>query len=321
MIGAPTLNVRVGDRPHPGVVACDSDIGPRSAGGCEAYHHFRVAVVALLLLAGCAPAVNLVEPAGPRFTGDYALLNRDTLAIGPMRIVTFNVKLARRIDRAIEVLRGDSLRGADILTLEEMDDRGTDSIARALKLNYVYYPGAIHPTEHKYFGPAVLSPWPIRRSWKLLLPHVSRTRRQRRTATVAEVVVRGLTIRVYGVHLETPAGGSERVREDQVGAILDDAESFRGPVVVAGDFNSFGIGLVFQRHGYRWLTKYADPTISYFTWDQIFVRGLRPAAPQWAGVVRDTRGASDHRPVYAVVVPDGRAGGQVYGHWRTPESP
>lgn len=305
MIGTPTRNVRVGDRSRAsGAAGLRSDIGFRSGDGCEAYHHFYVMVIALLLVSGCAPAVNLLEPSTPRFAGEYALLNRDTLAIGPIRIVTFNIKLARRIDRAIEVLRSDSLLGADILTLEEMDDRGTDSIARALRLNYVYYPGAIHPTEHKYFGPAVLSSWPIRRSWKLRLPHESRTRRQRRTATVADVVVRGLTIRVYGVHLETPAGGSDRVREDQVRAILDDAESFEGPVVVAGDFNSFGIGLVFQRHGYRWLTKYADPTISYFTWDQIFVRGLRPAGPAWAGVVRDTRGASDHRPVYAVVVPE-----------------
>ena len=269
----------------------------------------RNLLLAALLLAGCARATNLLDPAGPRFTGEYALLGRDTLATGPIRIVTFNVKLARRIDRAIEVLRGDSLRGADVLTLEEMDDRGTDSIARALGLNYVYYPGAVHPTEHKYFGPAVLSPWPIARSWKLLLPHESRTRRQRRTATAAEVVVRGLTIRVYGVHLETPAGGSDRVREDQVETVLADAARFAGPVVVAGDFNSYGIGLLFQRHGYRWLTRYADPTISYFTWDQIFVRGLAPAGPQWAGVVRRTRGASDHRPVYAVVVPDRSATG------------
>ncbi|MEO6058165.1 MAG: hypothetical protein ABIQ49_15180 [Gemmatimonadales bacterium] len=41
-----------------------------------------------------------------------------------------------------------------------------DRIARALDLNYVYYPGAIHPTEHQYFGPADLSPWPIVRSWR-----------------------------------------------------------------------------------------------------------------------------------------------------------
>jgi endonuclease/exonuclease/phosphatase family metal-dependent hydrolase len=264
----------------------------------------RAVLLAVFLLAGCTRTINLLDPASPRFIGEYALQGRVPVATGPLRIVTFNVKLGRRIDRAIDVLRSDSLRGADIITLEEMDDKGTDSIARALHLDYVYYPGSIHPTEHKYFGPAVLSPWPITRSRKILLPHESRTRRQRRTATAAEVVVRGLPILVYGVHLETPAGGSDRAREDQVQTILADAADFRGPVVIAGDFNSYGIGVFLERHGYRWLTRYLDPTISIFTWDHIFVRGLMPAGPDWAGVLRETNGASDHRPVWAVVVPD-----------------
>jgi endonuclease/exonuclease/phosphatase family metal-dependent hydrolase len=264
----------------------------------------RAALLAAVLLAACARTINLLDPASPRFAGEYALQGREAAGTAPIRIVTFNVKLARRIDRAIMLLESDSLRGADIITLEEMDDRGTDRIARALHLNYVYYPGSIHPTEHKYFGPAVLSPWPVARSWKVLLPHESRTRHQRRTATAAEVIVRGVPIRVYGVHLETPGGGSDRVREDQVRTILADAGAFRGPVVIAGDFNSYGIGGLLQRQGYRWLTRYLDPTISVFTWDHIFVRGLAPAGPRWAGVLRRTNGASDHRPVWAVVVPD-----------------
>jgi len=268
------------------------------------FRPLRAALLAAALLAACTRTINLLDPASPKFTGEYALQGRDPANIGPIRIVTFNVKLGRAIDRAISVLQSDSLRGADIITLEEMDDRGTDRIARALHLDYVYYPGSIHPTEHKYFGPAVLSPWPITRSWKVLLPHESRTRHQRRTATAAEVVVRGVTIRVYGVHLETPAGGSDRAREDQVRTIIDDAAGFAGPVVIAGDFNSYGIGVFLEHRGYRWLTRYLDPTISYFTWDHVFVRGLEPAGPDWAGVLRGSNGASDHRPVWAVVVPD-----------------
>ena len=256
------------------------------------------------LIAACAHTTNLLDPRAPRFSGDYALLAGDSAAVGPIRIVTFNVKLARRIDRAIEVLRSDSLRGADILTLEEMDDVGVDRIARALGLNYVYYPGSIHPTEHKYFGPAVLSRWPIERSWKVLLPHESRTRHQRRTATAADIMVRGLRVRVYGVHLETPGGASDAVREDQMRTILADAARFEGPVVIAGDFNSYGIGVFLERRGYRWLTERIDPTISFFTWDHIFVRRLSPAGPTSTGVVRRVRGASDHHPVWSVVVPD-----------------
>ena len=99
------------------------------------------------------------------------------------------------------------------------------------------------------------------------------------------------------------AGVSERPR-----TVLADAAPFNGPVVIAGDFNSYGIGVFLERHGYRWLTRDIDPTISIFTWDHIFVRRLAPAGR--AGVVHETRGASDHRPVWAVVVPEatGRAG-------------
>jgi endonuclease/exonuclease/phosphatase (EEP) superfamily protein YafD len=264
----------------------------------------RRTVLAAVLLTSCVHTTNLLNPASPRFSGEYALLGKDARVTGPIRIVTFNVKLARRIDSAIAVLGSDSLRGADIVTLEEMDDRGTDQIARALHLNYVYYPGSIHPTEHKYFGPAVLSRWPIARSWKVLLPHQSRTRHQRRTATAAEVMVRGVRMRVYGVHLETPGGAPDRVREDQVRTIVADAARFDGPVVIAGDFNSYGIGIFLEHRGYRWLTRNVTPTISVFTWDHIFVRGLAPAGPDRAGVVHETRGASDHRPVWADAVPE-----------------
>jgi endonuclease/exonuclease/phosphatase family metal-dependent hydrolase len=262
------------------------------------------ALLAVALVSGCAHTTNLLDPKSPRFSGEYALQARDLRVTGPIRIVTFNIKLSRRIDSAIAVLQSDSLAGADIITLEEMDNIGVDRIARALHLNYVYYPGSIHPTEHKYFGPAVLSRWPIERSWKLLLPHQSRTRHQRRTATAAEIEVRGLRMRVYGVHLETPGGAPDRVREDQMQTILTDAAAFAGPVIIAGDFNSYGIGVFLERHGYRWLTRWIAPTISLFTWDHIFVRGLTSAGPDRAGVVRTTRGASDHHPVWAVVVPE-----------------
>ena len=266
---------------------------------------------AAALTAACARTINLLDPAAPRFAAAYAAPIPDSAAPGPIRIVTFNIKLARRIDRAVEVLRSDSLRDADILALEEMDDAGVDRIARQLRLNYVYYPSSIHPTEHKYFGPALLSRWPIERSWKVLLPHEGGIRHQRRTATGAEIRVRGRRVRAYAVHLETPFRVSDAAREDQVRAVLTDASSFEGPVVIAGDFNSYPIGLVLRRHGYRWLTARLDPTIAIFSWDHIFVRHLAPASPSSAGVVRQVHGASDHRPVWAVVVPEARGGNSL----------
>jgi hypothetical protein len=43
-------------------------------------------------------------------------------------------------------------------------------------------------------------------------------------------------------------------------------------------------------------------TISIFSWDHIFVRGLGVPDVAPAGKVRDVRGASDHRPVWASLV-------------------
>jgi endonuclease/exonuclease/phosphatase family metal-dependent hydrolase len=264
--------------------------------------HFLAA--GALLLGGCAPVANLLSEAGPGFTGRFApAMTPGETGFGAVRVVSFNIKFSREIDRALAVLRSDSLRGVDILALQEMDEVGVERIARALGLDYAYYPASIHPASGRYFGPAVLSRWPIERSWKVLLPHGGWTRGQRRTATAAVVRMGGTPLLIYAVHLETPVQISDRERRDQASAILRDAARHRGPVVIAGDFNSQGIGPFIRRHGYRWHTEQVGPTVSWFSWDHVFTRGLAPARPASAGVVADVQGASDHHPVWTVVTP------------------
>jgi endonuclease/exonuclease/phosphatase family metal-dependent hydrolase len=261
------------------------------------------AVASAALLAACAPMPNLLNPSSPRFEGHYAGSAPGGVSPAPsLRVVTFNIKFAREIDRAIEVLESDSLRDADVLMLQEMDDRGVDRIARALGLNYAYYPATVHPGNGRYFGPAVLSRWPIERSWKVLLPHEGWGRRQRRTATAALVRAHGVSVLAYAVHLETPLRLSESGRRDQAMAVMQDAAGHAGPVVIAGDFNSQAIGPVFQAQGYRWATRRVGPTVSVFSWDHIFARGVLPREAS-AGMVREVNGASDHRPVWAVLSP------------------
>ena len=252
------------------------------------------------LLVGCTRTTNLLHPESPSFLGSYAAAPGDFPASDGLRIVTFNIKLGRAVDRAIEVLGSDSLAGADVIALQEMDEKGVERIARALKLNYAYYPGSIHPTDDRYFGPALLTRWPIEQSWKLILPHEGRIRHQRRTATAAILRVRSRPLLAYSVHLETQLKISEAARQDQVLTVLRDAATFHGPVVIAGDFNSEGIGPFLVQQGYRWVTARVGPSISFFSWDHIFVRHLTPLR---AGVTRRTRRASDHRPVWAVDVP------------------
>jgi endonuclease/exonuclease/phosphatase family metal-dependent hydrolase len=259
-------------------------------------------ITAVLLLAGCAPTVNLLNPMSPKFEGSYAAPIAATGAANRLRVVSFNIKLADQIDRAIEVLRTGELANADVISLQEMDESGTERIARAMGLNYVYYPGSIHPTRHRYFGPAILTRWPIVDSRKILLPYEAPFRHQRRTATAATIDVGGSCVRVYAVHLETQARATQHDRESQVDAVLADAAGTPCPVVVAGDFNSKGIGSYFEQKGFSWPTRNVGRTITWFSWDHIFAKGLALPDSGEAGKVPEVHGASDHRPVWATLL-------------------
>jgi endonuclease/exonuclease/phosphatase family metal-dependent hydrolase len=253
------------------------------------------------LSTGCAPTTNLLSANQPRFLGSYAPASVDSSA--SLRVVTFNIKESREIDRAIEVLRSDSLRDADVVALQEMSESGVDRIARALRLNYAYYPAVIHHRTGGYYGPAVLSRWPIERSWKVLLPHGSWDRGLRRTATAAVVRANGLRILVYAVHLETVVKLSPAKRTEQARAVTEDAKRFRGPVVIAGDLNDYGMAARIHDQGYAWLTEWVGATHTIFPMDHILTRGLVASEPGSVGVVGEVRGASDHHPVWAVLVP------------------
>jgi endonuclease/exonuclease/phosphatase family metal-dependent hydrolase len=152
--------------------------------------------------------------------------------------VTFNLKWGRHVDRAAELFsRPGPLRDADLVVLQEVDQPGTEEVARALGFSYVYVPSAVHPVPKQDFGVALLSPWPLEEPRKLLLPHANRFRKLRRSAAVATLRSPRGPVRVYGIHFESPAAAGNGVRRDQARAVLADAEGWAGPVMVAGDFN------------------------------------------------------------------------------------
>jgi endonuclease/exonuclease/phosphatase family metal-dependent hydrolase len=194
-----------------------------------------------------------------------------------------------------------------VVALQEMKEDAVERIARALGFDYVYYPSAFHPSAKGNFGNAVLSRWPIVEDYKLILPHRSRWRKLQRAATAAVVEMPGRRVRVYSVHLETPFGISHQQREDQAGAIIEDAARHSEPTVVAGDFNSRWVGDDFERAGFCWATRELGNTLGWFSWDHVFVKGLPVPDKPAAGVVSDTRGASDHRPVWLALAPLGSA--------------
>lgn len=261
-------------------------------------------VLGLLGASACATARNYPSPLGPRYAGAAADSGNGTAGAAPdgIRIVTLNIRHAQRVDRAIELLRSaEPLQGADIIALQEMDAGGTERIARALRMAYVYYPAAVHWQTGRDFGNAILSRWPIVSDAKIVLPHLARFRRLQRVATAATVLVGGVPIRVYSVHLATRFEVGPGSRRRQVRAILSDAAPFPR-VIVSGDMNSHGIGEEFQAAGYLWPTERNPPTRLAFRWDHIFLKGLAPRDTAATGVVARNLDASDHRPVWAVGV-------------------
>lgn len=260
----------------------------------------------LLACAACVPGMNYSSSSGPRYAGGYTTAGRTTRADSSraaLRFVTFNVKYGVQVDSAIAVLRfTPELQEADVVALQEVDAVGTERIAAALGLGYVYYPATLHPKFDRDFGNAILSRWPIVADQKLLLPHLGRFRRTARTATAATILIAGAPLRVYSAHLGTMAEIGPRAKREQAAVIIADAAT-HARVVILGDMNSYGIGTEFSGAGFTWATARNPRTFAMGRWDHVFLKGMTLSNDSATGVVTDTRDASDHRPVWALLAP------------------
>jgi endonuclease/exonuclease/phosphatase family metal-dependent hydrolase len=229
-------------------------------------------------------------------------------------VVTFNVEKGLKVREAVNALsQHRQLEAADIVLLQEMNADGVAVAAEALRMNSIYYPASREPKGGTDWGNAILTPWPIEDTRKLLLPHRSRGSGRARIAVSARVRLPAGPVRVSSVHLGSPFGMGGGSRRDQAGVILADAEVSTDPVIVAGDFNSHGIGRLFEERGYCWPTKHVGHSVRGFSFDHVFARGLC-VPPSSAGVARDVRDASDHRPVWAVVGTPGAVDTAPTGH-------
>ncbi len=254
-------------------------------------------LVAGALGTACATALNY-GGAGPRYAG--ADLLASAAGSDTIRVVTFNVKYSERVQEAITRLRTDTaLRGADVLLLQEMDESGVRAVADSLRMSWVYYPASRHPGTGRDFGNAVVARWPIAADRKIVLPHLARWRRSQRAAVGATVLVGDLPVRVYSVHLATMIGNGPTKRREQLAAVLDDAASYPA-VVIAGDFNSETVPDYAAERGYVWPSRGLPHTNAWWTFDHVLLRGLTLAGDGAIGV-SDPAGASDHKPVWAVV--------------------
>ncbi len=258
----------------------------------------RLMLVAGLL--GCATGRNYPDPDGPRYAGGTAVAPAtDTTAL---HVVAFNIEYALQMDSAIAVLTGDpALRDADVLLLQEMDEKATRRVADTLGMWYVYYPSVFRYKIARDLGNAILSRWPIVEDQKIILPHLSRVVHSQRAATAATIRVGDALVRVYSLHLGTMAGLSPAARRDQLQAVLADAERYPR-VVLGGDLNDEGLGRIARDVGYTWPTQRGPATTPVGRLDHILFKGFSIPDSAAAGTVLDNRGASDHLPVWAVGV-------------------
>jgi endonuclease/exonuclease/phosphatase family metal-dependent hydrolase len=264
-----------------------------------------MSMAAVLPLAACSAALNYTDPAGPRY--GQARVLAQVPASDTLRVVTFNIAFARRTDLAIELLRENrELAGADLIFLQEMDAPSAALVADSLGLSWVYYPATHHPETHRDFGNAILSRYPILDDTKLPLPHLARGRRTQRAAVAATLLVGSRQVRVYDVHLATMVGNGPNARRDQLRVVLEDADRYTD-AIIAGDFNSETVPALALDHGFRWPTRHLQRTSGLWTFDHVLLRGFSMADSTSIGVVADNLGASDHRPVWAVLVRDGTA--------------
>jgi endonuclease/exonuclease/phosphatase family metal-dependent hydrolase len=264
-------------------------------------------IIALATLAaGCRTGWNYSPADVPGYEGGPERATAVSGGVDTLDIVAFNVKYALRIDRAIELLESDSaLARADVILLNEMDENGTWLIADALGMHYVYYPAVLHVRTGRDFGNAVLSRWPIVEHERIVLPHVARVQRTQRTATAATILIGSTPVRAYATHLGTFFEIGPGARQDQLRTILEDAKEYRY-AIIGGDMNDGRIGPTAWAYGFTWPTQYGPWTMPFGRVDHIFLKNLAAPDSAAAGTVRDTRGASDHSPVWARGILRGR---------------
>jgi endonuclease/exonuclease/phosphatase family metal-dependent hydrolase len=249
--------------------------------------------------------VNYLDPSGPFYETSFAE-PRASGGDAQLRVVTFNIAYAKKVELALELLRDPPLQALDVLALQEMDAPAVKRMARELAMNSLYIPSAIHPSTNRDFGCAILSPWPLVEPGKVVLPIAGFGSGVRRSAVRATVLWGDRRVRIYSVHLPSPLGVTGAARRQQMGVLLEDAADSTDPVVIAGDFNSKDVGQQVVAAGYSWPTRDVGATSKFFFFgmsiDHIFVKGLEsPSEGVGCGAVADNKGASDHRPVWAVL--------------------
>ena len=203
------------------------------------------------------------------------------------------------------------LQNADFINLQEaIGSRGgingntVETIAKRLKMNYVFAPGCVLMGND--YGNAILSRWPISDFRKTLLPRSDHL--NQRIALGATASLNGRIIQVYSIHLSVlfkDSATNDNGRTQQVETALDAIDQLpKFPTFLSGDFNGVNpiskkrINFLFEQRSFTaapdkgWTIK-----TNHFTLDHAFVRDLHVVEN---GIAYTAQG-SDHVPIWSWV--------------------
>jgi len=262
-----------------------------------------------------------------------SFLNRPFPRVWPetVRVVSWNINRGLQLDGVIEFLASSS---ADLILLQETDINAgrtgrrniAREIAQALRMDYIFgrefeelAQGS--PTDPAYHGQTTLSRLPLSNArilrfreqstfwsprWFIPpLPFLQR-RLGGRMALICEITVKGRTLVIYNVHLESR--GSDQLRIGQLSEVLADIGQHPddSPVLMAGDFNfdlsrgpavslidGTGMDNLFASFGGR-RTVLKSRNGRPVAIDWILTRG---ALAECCPSIHDSIGASDHFPL------------------------
>ncbi len=227
-----------------------------------------------------------------------------------IHVVSWNIQFGIEAAAAAEDLSDVQVRRPiDLVLLQEMDEAGTDLIARTLGMSFVFAALGPHRQTGRSFGNAVLSRWPLSEAESFQLPHKSAVQGQERLVVGATMTIGGRDVTVASVHTEVPTLGPGKRRQQFEGIAGVTGRRRHSRLIVGGDFNTLtqrGVAAVDRAMGAIGATRVsagADRTLRRggreFALDHIYARDLERVD---RGVIRDLS-ASDHRPLWVRLVP------------------
>ena len=277
----------------------------------------------IIVLQSCSTSYkySYEEENTPSFKGDYRSFNEspEINLSSKIKVVSFNIEFSQNIEGAISLLQQEPLNSADVILLQEMDEKGTERIAESLCMSYTYYPAIYHPKHGKNVGNAILTKWKIKNCQKVKLPHPSTYPKLfkginyifRKTATIANIEIQGQVIKFASTH--AAAFNTTQKRKEFAEAIVNELKDSKGGItIVGGDFNSLGNADIeatsssFTTSGFHWASENIGITVSTkksilksipsnaFQLDHLFVKGMHVHD---MGKV-DQKGVSDHLPIW-----------------------